>query len=207
MPRLVKNDGNRVHVAHRYVASPSYTLVVADCDENTVLPDGWTFYAEDVAASDFAQPWVQPRGAHDAYALGATVLRAGITWRSVVAANVWEPGVFGWVDESTVVDTTPTWVQPTGAHDSFSKGAVVKFNGETWTSTLDANVWAPGVIGWAKKLTPPAVAPSDPPAWVQPTGAQDAYALGATVTHNGSVWVSVQAANVWEPGVFGWNAT
>ena len=27
---------------------------------------------------------------------------------------------------------------------------------------------------------------------------------GATVTHNGQTWESTHAANVWEPGVFGW---
>lgn len=43
------------------------------------------------------QPWVQPTGAHDAYPLGAQVTRNGRTWTSTVAANVWEPGVYGWV--------------------------------------------------------------------------------------------------------------
>jgi len=42
------------------------------------------------------------------------------------------------------------------------------------------------------------------PIWVQPTGAQDAYAAGTIVTHNGSNWQSDVDANVWEPGVFGW---
>ena len=43
------------------------------------------------------------------------------------------------------------------------------------------------------------------PAWVQPTGAHDAYALGAKVTHNGKTWESTVDANVWEPaGVSGW---
>lgn len=42
-------------------------------------------------------------------------------------------------------------------------------------------------------------------AWVQPTGAHDAYALGAEVTHNGKTWVSATDSNVWEPGVYGWN--
>ena len=42
------------------------------------------------------------------------------------------------------------------------------------------------------------------PAWVQPTGAHDAYALDALVTHNGKTWRSLYAANVWEPGVAGW---
>lgn len=42
------------------------------------------------------------------------------------------------------------------------------------------------------------------PEWRQPQGAHDAYALGAKVSHNGKHWTSDVAANVWEPGVYGW---
>lgn len=42
------------------------------------------------------------------------------------------------------------------------------------------------------------------PEWVQPTGAQDAYANGDKVSHNGKKWVSTVDSNVWEPGVYGW---
>ena len=42
------------------------------------------------------------------------------------------------------------------------------------------------------------------PEWIQPTGAHDAYAQGAKVTHNGKKWTSDVNANVWEPGVYGW---
>ena len=43
------------------------------------------------------------------------------------------------------------------------------------------------------------------PAWVQPTGAHDAYTIGARVSHNGKKWLNeVYDSNVWEPGVFGW---
>lgn len=42
------------------------------------------------------------------------------------------------------------------------------------------------------------------PEWVQPLGAHDAYELGAHVSHNGSHWESTIAANVNEPGVYGW---
>ena len=38
------------------------------------------------------------------------------------------------------------------------------------------------------------------PAWVQPTGAHDAYTLGRIVQHNGTLYRSLHAANVWEPG-------
>lgn len=43
------------------------------------------------------------------------------------------------------------------------------------------------------------------PEWVQPTGAQDAYNKGDKVTHNGKTWESNCDANVWEPGVYGWD--
>lgn len=41
-------------------------------------------------------------------------------------------------------------------------------------------------------------------AWVQPTGAHDAYRKDATVTHGGKTWVATSDWNVWEPGVSGW---
>lgn len=42
------------------------------------------------------------------------------------------------------------------------------------------------------------------PEWVQPTGAHDAYAQGAKVSHNGKKWTSDVENNTWEPGVYGW---
>lgn len=42
------------------------------------------------------------------------------------------------------------------------------------------------------------------PEWVQPLGASDAYNTGDVVEHNGSLWESTVDANVWEPGVYGW---
>ena len=42
------------------------------------------------------------------------------------------------------------------------------------------------------------------PEWVQPSGAHDAYSLGAKVSHNGLHWISTVDNNVWEPGVYGW---
>ena len=43
------------------------------------------------------------------------------------------------------------------------------------------------------------------PEWVQPTGAQDAYAKGDKVSHNEKHWISEVDANVWEPGIYGWS--
>lgn len=40
--------------------------------------------------------WVQPTGAHDAYALDAKTSHNGKHWISEMDGNTWEPGVFGW---------------------------------------------------------------------------------------------------------------
>lgn len=42
------------------------------------------------------------------------------------------------------------------------------------------------------------------PEWIQPTGAHDAYDMGAKVSHNGKHWTSDIPANTYEPGVYGW---
>ena len=60
---------------------------------------------------------------------------------------------------------------------------------------------------WTPPVTPAlwtAVSLDEYPAWVQPTGAHDAYRKGDKVTHNGKHWTSDVDNNTWEPGVYGW---
>ena len=95
--------------------------------------------------------------------------------------------------------TVEEWRQPLGAHDAYMTGDRVLFNGEVYVSKVDNNVWSPDVYGWELETSG-----EEYPEWVQPTGAHDAYALGAIVTHNGQLWISTADANVWEPGVYGW---
>lgn len=65
--------------------------------------------------------------------------------------------------------------------------------------------------GWEPPITPAlwteVAKPGEIPVWRQPTGAQDAYNSGDKVRYpdeDGDVWVSTVDANVWEPGVYGW---
>ena len=44
----------------------------------------------------------------------------------------------------------PEWIQPTGAHDAYAKGAKVTHNSKKWTSDVDANTWEPGIYGWTE---------------------------------------------------------
>lgn len=42
----------------------------------------------------------------------------------------------------------PEWSQPVGAGDAYMKGDKVTFENKHWVSTVDNNVWQPGVYGW-----------------------------------------------------------
>ena len=67
--------------------------------------------------------------------------------------------------------------------------------------------------GWEPDKTPAlwteVALPGEIPVWKQPTGAQDAYNKGDKVHYpdkDGPVYISIVDANVWEPGVYGWEA-
>lgn len=58
-----------------------------------VVPALWTIKRDAATPAE----WVQPTGAQDAYQIGDRVLFAGVVWESTNNSNVWQPGVFGWV--------------------------------------------------------------------------------------------------------------
>ena len=63
----------------------------------------------------------------------------------------------------------------------------------TWTPSAAASLWT--------EISDPT---EEWPEWIQPTGAHNAYAQGAKVSHNGKHWISDVAGNGWEPGVSQW---
>ena len=93
------------------------------------------------------------------------------------------------------------WQAPTGAHDSYLAGDEVEHNGTRWTSTVDANVWEPGVSGWRELREDGTVGE-----YVQPTGAHDAYRTGDVITWQGGVYQAVGDYLVWSPDDYpgGW---
>lgn len=111
----------------------------------------------------------------------------------------------------------PIWAQPSGAHDAYSKGDVVNYNGTLYESVIDGNVWSPDVYpsGW-KSVSGGTVSPEpspDPgpgeteyPDWVQPSGAHDAYNTGDIVRYNGVLYRSKIDGNTWSPDAYpaGW---
>ena len=46
-------------------------------------------------------------------------------------------------------EVIPEWVQPDSTNP-YQTGDKVTHNGSTWISTIDNNVWEPGVYGWDK---------------------------------------------------------
>lgn len=100
----------------------------------------------------------------------------------------------------TGVELFPAWAADT----TYAVGDRVQYNGvlykcvQAHTSQAD---WMPDATPalWA------IVSVEEWPEWIQPTGAHDAYASGAKVSHNGKHWVSTLDANTYEPGVYGWN--
>ena len=93
-----------------------------------------------------------------AYSIGAVVKYAGMTAKCVQAHTSqadWEPTDTPalWTAFRPWGVALP-WVQPIGATDAYVIGERVTHNDSTWTSTLDANVWAPGVTGWDEDVEP-----------------------------------------------------
>ena len=101
----------------------------------------------------------------------------------------------------TVPDAFPAWV--TGI--AYAVGVRVRHDGKLYRcmqAHTSQDGWTPDATSalWTRIGDPG----DEWPEWVQPTGAQDAYAMGDKVSHNGSHWESTADANVWEPGVYGW---
>ena len=53
-----------------------------------------------------------------------------------------------WTAISDPTKEYPEWVQPIGSHDAYSIGDKVSHNNKKYISTVDNNVWQPGVYGW-----------------------------------------------------------
>lgn len=139
-----------------------YKVIQAHTSQSDWTPDKTSalFLRIDGRSNDADYPdWVQPTGATDTYAKDDKVTYGGKRWVSDLNDNVWVPGVYGWsiAEEKGTTGNTESvianWVQPTGATDAYTKGSKVTHNGKTWTSTADANVWEPGVYGWAEVAT------------------------------------------------------
>ena len=98
---------------------------------------------------DLFSPWVEGI----AYEMGNIRSYEGELHRCVQAhtsQSDWTPDNTPalWVKIGDPAVEFPEWSQPIGAHDAYNKGDKVSHNDKHWVSTVDANVWQPGVYGW-----------------------------------------------------------
>ena len=62
-------------------------------------------------------------------------------WTPIAAPSLWAKVL---IPDANVI---PEWEQPDSTNP-YMKGDKVMFNGQTYESTIDNNVWAPNVYGW-----------------------------------------------------------
>jgi hypothetical protein len=111
------------------------------------------------------------------------------TWIETADPYAEEPQEINYCGKGYMADETfperfaPPWVVPevdpeTGVWSSYAKGAVVAYDGRLWKSTIDGNVWEPGISAWHPE---PEIEGVLRPLWIQPTGAHDTWAEGVEV--------------------------
>ncbi len=121
-------------------------------------------------------------------------------WNPAEAPSLWT----AIIDASVVpIDGYPVWQQPDSTNP-YMIGDKVTYGESIWESTVDNNVWAPGVYGWEVYVeSEPEPEPQTYPEWEQPDSTNP-YMLGDRVTFEGAVYESTVDNNVWAPNVYGW---
>jgi len=79
-----------------------------------------------------------------AYSVGDRIRYSDILYKCAD----WIPDVAPALWTRVSIEEFSEWIQPTGAQDAYQKGDKVTRNSKHWESTVDANVWEPGVYGW-----------------------------------------------------------
>lgn len=90
-----------------------------------------------------------------AYAVGDRVRHDSILYKCLIAHT----SQADWIPSNAVSlwarvlipdpDIIPEWVQPDSTNP-YMTGDRVTYDGKTWESTVDNNVWAPGTYGWVE---------------------------------------------------------
>ena len=92
------------------------------------------------------------------YTTGQRISYGGILYKCLTdhtSQSDWAPDVAPslWAKLLTDPDGEALpWEQP-GSTNPYAKGDKATHNGKTWQSTVDNNVWEPGIYGWIEVLT------------------------------------------------------
>lgn len=112
------------------------SAVIADLDDEAAL---------DVA--DLFLPW----RSGETYAVGDRRRYHEKLYRCEQAhtsQSDWTPDLTPALWTEISVEEWPEWKQPTGAQDAYRLGSKCSHNSKHWISTIDYNVYEPGVAGW-----------------------------------------------------------
>ena len=91
--------------------------------------------------------------AGEEYAVGDRMQWKGKLYKVLIAhtsQEQWMPDVAPSLFAEVLIpdpSVIPEWVQPSSTNP-YMKGDKVRHNGKVWVSTVDNNVWEPGVYGW-----------------------------------------------------------
>lgn len=169
---FVVNEEYERRNADRYTAK-----LVGEMQDKGELSRPEAASEDDVKSGADIPEWQNPGTDHaKMYAYGKVVRYNGKLVRSTHdGLNCWEPGTLGFdgriweiVDEPETSETSDEsetsetsgesqdqddvedFVQPTGAHDVYAKGAKVRFQGKVYESTIPNNAYSPAAYpqGW-----------------------------------------------------------
>lgn len=95
-------------------------------------------------------PEMFPQWTPRAYTMGERVRYDGVLYKCVQAHpqnETYTPDAAVSLWAQVLNDEIREWVQPDSTNP-YMKGDKVKHNGSTWVSTIDYNVYEPGIAGW-----------------------------------------------------------
>ena len=87
------------------------------------------------------------------YGVNERVKHEGVLYKVLqfhTSQNGWEPSAAPSLFAQVLIpdpEAVPEWQQPDSTN-GYMTGDKVTHNGSTWVSTMDNNVWEPGVYGW-----------------------------------------------------------
>ena len=124
-------DYEKAHKLRELIVKASASLTDADALDGIELFEEWT--------------------SNTAYAIDTRVRYNSTLYRCVqshTSQDDWTPDITPALWTVVNLDEFPEWVQPTGAQDAYRIGDKVSHADKHWISTVDNNVWMPGVYGW-----------------------------------------------------------
>ena len=99
----------------------------------------------------------------------------------------WNPDSVSYIGKDTATEDNPASI--VRYNDALYRCLQSHTSQASWTPENSPSLWV--------LIDDPAI---EWPEWKQPTGAHDAYSIGAKVSHNGKKWISQIEANTVEPG-------